>query len=568
MSYATIIFLFLIGCSGQNAPSPGDKKLQHDASADNHTEDLSNDINNGDTQLADVPEVQRLETISQLRLDTNEFSVTGLVVSHLTLNDHPILSLSYDMSSEADYVQVLRCRDALRIEGETMELDQALAIDDQGEREQAFRSNLFWENARENCAIIADNFIRKTMLDSFASTGEYFYLARSCVTSSRLAIEVEGQTSRNCSRIIEKSSSIIYNNQRSQDVLEAMEALTWQIDNENKILGDIRTKTEELSRTLLVCQKREEKRIVSYAKARALANVVAQGLGIFTGLGQLKGSFKELTPLNKTTKINGLNNGKDIKYTSRTRGVDGGEETVTQYSGSDLKFSQQNISNLIRNRKMQTIPNGKSQSLSHDDALQQLNSASGPYTLSAIRHVRNSKGATENLTVFGKDSKGRDVSLSARRSNVEGTEWKLERNLPGEGNDYGVVWGRSKDSMVFRDNKSEFLPASESFQKSGLLSSLVSGRGGFNNRNVELSSLAVIQAARQATIMPLVTTETFASIFTQGSHIKTNCVEAEKKEKELDILTSQLDQSYQLRQKLEELADVRITQWRQSQVSP
>lgn len=577
MIYKFLLVVLTSSCAMETAPSPGTEKEKQDMiQSANVDQEISNiDVIGGVSpdgdNLADVPIPERLELVSPIQIDRSDFSPSGVSINTSLLNGHEVIAIEYDIPTEADFIQVLRCKNSTIIQGQTTDLDEVLSIENNEQRDDLFRNNLFWEDARSKCNFIADHFLRKTLLDSFAPSGEYYYLLRACVKSSRLEILEDGQTSRNCSRTIEKTSTIVYINERSQDVLETLETYSWQVDQENQIVGDIKTTTEKITRTLLKCQKREERRIVSVAKSRALANVISQTFAVFPSLGTYRGTINQLNFSKGRTsvKINGKN--KTLNYTTRERGVDGGSgsETLTKYDGN-VKFSQKNIRDMIETGDIQISPTGgKTQTLTREQTISNITKDGGDYTLTGIKHIRNNEGGTENLTIFGKNSKNQDVVFTAKRSSIDGETWSLDRDLPSQTNDQGVGWGRTKDSLKFKYDKDSgtdnFYPVDSSFtkKKKSFLDSLVSDTNVRDHRT-RIRNLAAVQVVRDATIMPLVTTETFAGILTKASHIKTNCVEVEEYENQLNVLHVKLKQSHSLKQKLGALVDLKISKWEQT----
>lgn len=244
------------------------------------------EINNkpNDLALIEATDIFTKDPVHGIRLDQPEFRISAFRVGIQTFLQHDTPILSYEMPLDSDFVEIIRCKDDQLIFGGADYLHQVeLGSKDLAEETKIFQRNDFWQAAlsQSDCLLLTTSYTDLSFEDTFATTGSYRYYIRACIEPDRLSGAREF-SSKNCSRFVSQSTAVEHVNKRSEEelaVLKASSDLTSQIHSLNR---SIIYKTMLLNKQLFQCQERNQKKVLTYNKKNAIANIL--GVSVAVGI--------------------------------------------------------------------------------------------------------------------------------------------------------------------------------------------------------------------------------------------------------------------------------------------
>ena len=224
-------------------------------------------------------------------LDESNFRINGLRVGQQTFLKAETPVIIFEMPSQADYVEILRCPENVIIHGGADTLDYVeLGSKDAETETRVYQRNNFWEAAivASGCILIATSYTDTTYEDVSAPSGSFNYYMRACVDQDRMHA-VDGFSTVNCSRQVSRSSEFEHINKREKAELEALEEASRVRSKIDTINREIVAKTMQLNHQLFECQQKHQTRVMSQEKKSAisaiLGGVVLFGIPVLGTIG-------------------------------------------------------------------------------------------------------------------------------------------------------------------------------------------------------------------------------------------------------------------------------------------
>lgn len=212
---------------------------------------------------------------SQMRL--NGFSL-GLADSFSS--QFPLVS--FFMPALADYAQLIRCPDDIRLEG-LEDVDIGNPSSDAAQR--IFEMTDFWGKAVNNplCVAVSEGLSDRTFIDFFSPKNGHVYLGRACVIDRRKPVDTMDAVG-NCSRQVMISGNqgqlTGYVNQVYERIKDK-EAQYRQIRDEADTLGRvIYEKTVEMNAAMKACVDANAKQAANLQVKENVLKIVNAGIGI------------------------------------------------------------------------------------------------------------------------------------------------------------------------------------------------------------------------------------------------------------------------------------------------
>lgn len=285
---------------------------------------------------------ERHETVSAFELDDERFLITRFTVGLQNFLNSQTPVLNYDAPLDTDYVEIMRCPANATLTGATSTIhlqDLEISSMSMAEKSNIFRNNDFFQaGIHAGCVQVTQGSIATTFYDSWAPSGSYRYLVRSCIGPDRLT-DTEKLTTRNCSLQVAVSTPL-YNyvnsrsdtqkqylqkaNEDSAKMMLTLRSAKMQADDYVCFIQWCECGAEPSQQSIcqrdekgvpLECKGGEYGRAVALAKKQALVTLVAVGLDLLMNFGMSGGisSFKEIAAIpGAAAKIvkTGLKDGK------------------------------------------------------------------------------------------------------------------------------------------------------------------------------------------------------------------------------------------------------------------
>ncbi|MEN9528717.1 MAG: hypothetical protein RI932_590 [Pseudomonadota bacterium] len=144
-------------------------------------------------------------SISLEALDGAGLRLNMLGVAPYSFGRHRFPIVSFSFPPQADYVQVLRCRADANL-GELGNIE--IGASNTKQADAIYQSKDFWQRTASNpfCAYITTGTSNDKVIDFYANSGDYVYVARACVEKSRLAAADPDALSNGCTRQVGKTT--------------------------------------------------------------------------------------------------------------------------------------------------------------------------------------------------------------------------------------------------------------------------------------------------------------------------------------------------------------------------
>ncbi|MDD9952249.1 MAG: hypothetical protein OXT67_11865 [Zetaproteobacteria bacterium] len=269
----------------QPSSSAARSQVSSESSKQNGTADHTTVVASVDSRIARIAaQYVPLSKIDQFALDTKDFRVDRLEVGLEDYIENDTPYLAYKRPHHGDYVQIIRCESSTTLEGregrELSSLENNVMSD--AELESIMHANDYWNFALEKktCTIISNGTTQDRYLDTFAPSGNFYYLMRVCVADSRLDKASNGTlSSRTCSQFVTISKHIQgFRSLRSDEVrrlYKAAEAARATLEGTIRALQAL---TEKAVAALDRCAEREHQRLVDTALRKSWLYIAAASL--------------------------------------------------------------------------------------------------------------------------------------------------------------------------------------------------------------------------------------------------------------------------------------------------
>lgn len=230
-------------------------------------------------------------------------------VQKYEFGQHSFPIVQFVMPPQADFVQVVRCRSDANL-GELTQIE--IGSNNTAAANSRYMEKDYWKKVAENsfCAYITTGTSINSVIDFYANTGDYVYVARACIEKSRLTITDGSDDTNFCSRQIAVTSVFRgHVNREKQVSAEIKESLRAQRDKVDAMGREMVYLAKQADQQLSECEQRRFSNQVSQRKRQALgkllgiginlgAQMMGEGLGksIVSGIGSnFESIFKGLT---------------------------------------------------------------------------------------------------------------------------------------------------------------------------------------------------------------------------------------------------------------------------------
>lgn len=190
----------------------------------------------------------------------------------------PIITFSFP--EQADYVQVLRCRGDANL-GELGNIE--IGASNTKAADAIYQNKDFWQKISSNafCAYITTGTSIDKVIDFYANSGDYVYVARACVEKSRLNASDPDVLANPCSRQVGKTE--IYNGYVNLDknlATENKEKLRAQRDKVDAMGRELVYLAKLGDQQISECEKRRGANRASKYRREALGKIIGTGIDL------------------------------------------------------------------------------------------------------------------------------------------------------------------------------------------------------------------------------------------------------------------------------------------------
>lgn len=270
-----LAFLILTGASAACAPTV--KPTVRGESPTNSKQSGSG----SDSSLNGVKEAVSPDVLESTAMRLN---MTG--VQKYEFGKHSFPVVNFFMPKQADYVQVIRCRSDANL-GELSQIE--IGSNNTAAANSKYMEKDYWKKIADNsfCAYITTGTSVDSVIDFYANTGDYVYVARACIEQSRLTITEGSDDTNFCSRQIAVTNVFRgFINREKQLSAELKESFRIQRDKVDAMGRKMVYLAKQADQQLSECEKRRFSNEVSKRKRGALGKLL--GIGINLG-AQLMG---------------------------------------------------------------------------------------------------------------------------------------------------------------------------------------------------------------------------------------------------------------------------------------
>lgn len=223
------------------------------------------------------------DPVNPADLDSSLFYPLGLVVGLETYLDAKSPILSYAIPKQADYMEIIRCDNKTVIETGVESISiQNLSTSSlpQSQKDALYRGNDYFNLAliNKDCTQLSLATTDATFSDTFAHSGNWFYLVHACVNPTRM-MNVGQSSNRNCSRQVAISAPLLdYVNARDDKINNALEKENIATSSIMSISQKICESAEQYAKALDTCATTEQERAEAKKKRDALAQLIGSGI--------------------------------------------------------------------------------------------------------------------------------------------------------------------------------------------------------------------------------------------------------------------------------------------------
>lgn len=258
------LLTFLIGCA-QNVKVPP-KPASNSASATK-------------AQASTVVGVVKANVTPEV-LDSAAMRLTYMGRTPYSNSRFKFLAVSFSMPEQADYVQVLRCRADANL-GELGNIE--IGASNSKQADAMLQAVDFWKRASSNmfCAYVTTGTSNDTIIDFYANSGDYVYVARACVEKSRLNSTDPDVLANTCSRQVAKTEAYNgYINLEKTMTMESKEKLRVQRDKVDGLGRELVYMAKLADQQVSSCEKRTGSNKASIERRAALGKIIGTGVNL------------------------------------------------------------------------------------------------------------------------------------------------------------------------------------------------------------------------------------------------------------------------------------------------
>lgn len=219
-------------------------------------------------------------------LDSAAMRLNMTGVQKYEFGKHSFPVVNFFLPPQADYVQVIRCRSDANL-GELGQIE--IGSNNSAAANVKYAEKDYWKKIAGNsfCAYITQGSSIDSVIDFYANTGDYVYVARACIERSRLTSSDSSDDTNFCSRQIAVTTVFRgYINREKQLSAEIKESFRAQRDKVDAMGRELVYLAKQADQQLSECEKRRFSNQVSQRKRQALGKLL--GIGINLG-AQLMG---------------------------------------------------------------------------------------------------------------------------------------------------------------------------------------------------------------------------------------------------------------------------------------
>jgi len=259
--------------------------------------------NAADASVGSVKSSISLEALDGAGMRLN---MLGAAFFNYGRNRFPIVSFSFP--PQADYIQVLRCRSNADL-GELGNIE--IGASNTKQADAIYQSKDFWQKIASNpfCAYITTGTSNDKVIDFYANTGDYVYVARACVEKSRLSSSDPEFLSNGCTRQVGKTTELRgHTNVEKNLAFEAKGKMRAQRDKVDAMGREFVYLAKLTDGQISDCEKQRGATKASRYRREALGKIIGVGIdlgakllsdglakSILGGLSGFSGIFNEIT---------------------------------------------------------------------------------------------------------------------------------------------------------------------------------------------------------------------------------------------------------------------------------
>ena len=228
--------------------------------------------------------------VSAFTLDDGNFLVTGVGIGLASFMQSKSPVVNFFLPPQADYAEILRCSlDVTLPPGPTgVDLpDIEVSGRTSNQKIALYKATDYFGEAQTlpGCTLITDGTVTTNYFDSFAPTGSYVYLVRSCVNPIRLT-DSKFLTSRNCSLQVAISAPLtsFTNTRRDKENADLKDAAI-QASALDQVGTTMRALAEQANSALDTCNLTEQHRASSVKIKNSWAQLAATAIDVTLDLG-------------------------------------------------------------------------------------------------------------------------------------------------------------------------------------------------------------------------------------------------------------------------------------------
>ncbi len=235
------------------------------------------------TDVASGPRAVVRDRVNPADLDSSLFYPLGLVVGLETYIDAKSPILSYTIPKQADYMEIIRCDNKTVIETGVESISiQNLSTSSlpQSKKDALYRGNDYFNLAliNKDCTQLSLATTDATFSDTFAHSGNWFYLVHACVNPNRM-MNVGQSSNRSCSRQVAISAPLLdYKNLRDDKINNALQKENVATSTIMSISQKICEAADQYAAALDTCATTEQDREEAKKKRDALAQLIGSGI--------------------------------------------------------------------------------------------------------------------------------------------------------------------------------------------------------------------------------------------------------------------------------------------------
>ena len=220
------------------------------------------------------------DAVSPDVLESTAMRLNMAGVQKYEFGKHSFPVVNFNMPKQADYVQVIRCRSDANL-GELSNIE--IGSNNTAAANSKYMEKDYWKKIADNsfCAYITTGTSIDSVIDFYANSGDYVYVARACIERSRLTITDASDDTNFCSRQIAVTTVFRgHINREKQLSAEIKESLRKQRDKVDEMGREMVYLAKQADQQLSECEKQRLSNQVSQRKRQALGKLLGIGINL------------------------------------------------------------------------------------------------------------------------------------------------------------------------------------------------------------------------------------------------------------------------------------------------